>query len=105
MVVIGVTTAGFATILVPISTVLVAVVGGVAGRGISKEGGLVAHSCGVGELGLSQGEEGAGLGEGGEWVLHGDDGGDVGEARVEVTNVVEDEHLAGDGGADVLEGV
>lgn len=52
-----------------------------------------------------QNEERARLSEGRERVLHGDDDGDVGKARVEAAKIVEDEGLVRDRSTDVGVGV
>jgi hypothetical protein len=72
---------------------------------VGVKGGVVAHVDGVAELSLAQSEQGACLGEGRERVLHRDNGGDVGVARVETAEAVEDESLVGDEGADVAKGI
>jgi hypothetical protein len=80
--VVPVATGVAATIVAVAGAVDTAVLATGAAVVVGVEGGVVAHVDGVAELSLTQSEQGACLGESRERVLHRDNGGDVGVARL-----------------------
>jgi hypothetical protein len=89
---------------VPIAVAVATGVG--AGAGIvAIEGDLGQRRVGVGELVLVEEKERPHLEEGRHGALHGDERGDVGEARVDAAEACEDQGLVSHGLADVMEGV